>query len=60
MTTTTSAYLTVTNNLAKMQAVTAADPTTKTASAFYSANIGKVVQSASTWSGSSCAALRTS
>jgi Protein of unknown function (DUF1217) len=42
MTTTTSTYLTVTNHLAKMQAMTAADPTTKTASAYYTANIGKV------------------
>ena len=42
MTTTTSTYLMVTKNLTKMQAMTAADPTTKTASAYYTANIGKV------------------
>jgi hypothetical protein len=42
MTTTTATYLSIANNLAKQQAVTAADPTVKTASAYYAANIGKV------------------
>jgi Protein of unknown function (DUF1217) len=42
MTTTTSAYLSVVQNLPRMQAMTAADPTVKTATAYYAANIGKV------------------
>jgi len=42
MTTTTSAYLQISQNLPRMQAMTAADPTVKTASAYYAANIGKV------------------
>jgi hypothetical protein len=42
MTTTTATYLSIANNLAKQQAVTAADPTVKTASAYYAAHIGKV------------------
>src|SRR5580692_6479102 len=42
MTTTTSAYLTVVQNLPRMQAMTADQPTVKTASAYYAANIGKV------------------
>jgi hypothetical protein len=42
MTTTTSAYLTVTQNLPRMQAMTAAQGAVKTASAYYAANIGKV------------------
>jgi hypothetical protein len=42
MTTTTSTYLSVMQNLPKMQAMTAANPAVKTASAYYAANIGKV------------------
>ena len=42
MTTTTAAYLTVVQNLPRMQAMTAADPSVKTATAYYSANIGNV------------------
>jgi hypothetical protein len=42
MTTTTSAYLSVLQNLPRMQAMTAADPTVKTATAYYTANIGNV------------------
>ena len=42
MTTTTSTYLSITQNLARYQATTAADPSVKTASAYYAANIGKV------------------
>ena len=42
MTTTTSAYLSVTQNLARYQAMTAAEPAVKTATAYYQANIGKV------------------
>ncbi|WP_158816238.1 DUF1217 domain-containing protein [Methylocapsa sp. S129] len=42
MTNTTSTYLTVMQNLPKMQAMTAANPAVKTASAYYAANIGKV------------------
>jgi hypothetical protein len=42
MTTTTSAYLTVANNLQNMQAMTAKEPAVQTASAYYAANIGKV------------------
>jgi hypothetical protein len=40
--TTTAAYLSVTNNLARYQKMTAADPNVKTASTYYAANIGKV------------------
>ena len=42
MTTTTVAYLSVTQNLAQYQAMTAAEPTVKSATAYYQANIGKV------------------
>jgi hypothetical protein len=42
MTTTTSSYLTVSQNLPKMLAMTAANPAIKNASAYYTANIGKV------------------
>jgi len=42
VTTTTSTYLSITQNLARYQAMTAADPSVKTASAYYAANIGKV------------------
>jgi hypothetical protein len=42
MTTTTSAYLTVVQNLPRMQAMTADQGAVKTASAYYAANIGKV------------------
>ena len=42
MTNTTSTYLSITQNLARYQAMTAADPSVKTASAYYAANIGKV------------------
>jgi Protein of unknown function (DUF1217) len=42
MTTTTSSYLAVSQNLPKTLAMTAANPAVKTASAYYSANIGKV------------------
>ena len=42
MTTTTSAYLTIANNLPQMQAMTAKEPAVQTASAYYTANIGKV------------------
>ena len=42
MTTTTSAYLSVSQNLARYQAMTAAEPAEKTATAYYEANIGKV------------------
>jgi hypothetical protein len=42
MTNTTSTYLSVAQNLPKMQAMTAATPAVKTASAYYAANIGKV------------------
>jgi hypothetical protein len=41
-TTTTSAYLSIIQNLPRMQAMTAAEPAVKTASAYYAANIGKV------------------
>jgi Protein of unknown function (DUF1217) len=41
-TTTTSQYLTVSANLARYQAMTAAEPAVKTATAYYQANIGKV------------------
>jgi hypothetical protein len=42
MTTTTSAYLAVTQNLSRYQAMTAAEPAVKTATAYYEANIGSV------------------
>ena len=42
MTTTTAAYLAVTQNLTRYQAMTAAEPAVKTATAYYQANIGKV------------------
>jgi hypothetical protein len=42
MTTTTSQFLTVTQNLARYQAMTAAEPAVKSATAYYDANIGKV------------------
>ncbi len=42
MTTTTAGYLSVTQNLARYQAMTAAEPAVKTATAYYDANIGKV------------------
>ncbi len=42
MTTTTSAYLAVAQNLTRYQAMTAAEPAVKTATAYYQANIGKV------------------
>ena len=42
MTTTTAAYLSVTDNLTRYQAMTAAEPAVKTATAYYQANIGKV------------------
>src|SRR5208283_6057615 len=42
MTTTTAAYLAVNQNLARYQAMTAAEPAVKTATAYYEANIGKV------------------
>jgi hypothetical protein len=42
MTTTTAAYLAVTQNLTRYQAMTAAEPAVKTATAYYAANIGKV------------------
>src|SRR5271165_449864 len=42
MTTTTAAYLSVTNNLTRYQTMTAAEPAVKSASAYYQANIGKV------------------
>ena len=41
MTTTTAAYLNVTQNLARYQAMTAAEPAVKSATAYYKANIGK-------------------
>jgi hypothetical protein len=41
MTTTTAAYLSVTQNLSRYQAMTAAEPAVKTATADYEANIGK-------------------
>ena len=41
-TTTTAAYLSVTQNLARYQAMTAAEPAVKSATAYYQANIGKV------------------
>jgi len=42
MTTTTSAYLAVAQNLTRYQAMTAAEPAVKTATAYYQANISKV------------------
>lgn len=42
MTTTTSTYLGIEHNLARYQAMTAAEPAVKSASAYYAANIGKV------------------
>jgi hypothetical protein len=42
VTTTTAAYLQVENNLSRYQTMTAAEPSVKTASAYYAANIGKV------------------
>jgi hypothetical protein len=42
VTTTTSTYLTIENNLAAMQKMTASQPAVKTASAYYAANIGSV------------------
>lgn len=42
VTTTTGAYLQVESNLSRYQAMTAAEPAVKTASAYYAANIGNV------------------
>lgn len=42
MTTTTADYLAVTQNLTWFQAMTAAEPGVKSATAYYEANIGKV------------------
>lgn len=42
MTTTTSAYLAVSQNLPRYQAMTAAEPAVKSATAYYDANIGAV------------------
>jgi hypothetical protein len=42
MTTTTSAYLAVSQNLARYQAMTAAEPAVQSATAYYEANIGSV------------------
>jgi hypothetical protein len=42
MTTTTADYLAVTQNLTRYQAMTAAEPAVKSATAYYEANIGKV------------------
>jgi len=42
MTSTTSAYLAVSQNLPRYQATTAAEPAVKTATAYYEANIGSV------------------
>jgi hypothetical protein len=42
MTTTTSQFLTVSQNLARYQAMTATEPAVKSATAYYEANIGKV------------------
>jgi len=42
MTTTTSAYLAVSQNLSRYQAMTAAEPAVKSATAYYQANIGGV------------------
>ena len=42
MTTTTQTYVSIQNNLSRYQAMTAAEPAVKTATAYYKANIGKV------------------
>ena len=42
MTSTTTAFLAVTQNLSRYQAMTAAEPAVKTATAYYEANIGSV------------------
>ena len=42
MTTTTTQYLTVSQILARYQAMTAAEPAVTSATAYYEANIGKV------------------
>jgi hypothetical protein len=42
MTSTTTAFLAVSQNLSRYQAMTAAEPAVKTASAYYAANIGSV------------------
>jgi hypothetical protein len=42
MTSTTTAYLAISQNLPRYQAMTAAEPAVKTASAYYEANIGSV------------------
>jgi uncharacterized protein DUF1217 len=42
MTSTTTAYLAVSQNLSRYQAMTAAEPAVKTATAYYEANIGSV------------------
>jgi Protein of unknown function (DUF1217) len=42
MTSTTSAYLAVSQNLSRYQAMTAAEPAVKSATAYYKANIGSV------------------
>ena len=42
MTTTTAAYLSVAQNLARYQAMTAAEPAVNSATAYYQANIGKM------------------
>ncbi|MBV8103087.1 MAG: DUF1217 domain-containing protein [Hyphomicrobiales bacterium] len=42
MTTTTADYIAVTQNLTRYQAMTAAEPAVKSATAYYEANIGKV------------------
>jgi len=42
MTSTTSAYLAISQNLPRYQAMTAAEPAVKTATAYYEANIGSV------------------
>jgi hypothetical protein len=42
MVTTTASYLAIANNLARRQAATAADPTVKSATAYYLADIGEV------------------
>ena len=46
MTTTTSTYLAITNNLARYQKLTAQQPDVKTATAYYTANIGSVTSAA--------------
>ena len=42
MTSTTTAYLAVAQNLSRYQAMTVAEPAVKTATAYYEANIGSV------------------